>query len=75
MFGIISRLTLLTEKCEYLVDGPQDGAYVPGDKSNDSGGNQVPVLEQHKNDHIHIYSSVLLYPGLNTYFVVDGEND
>ena len=28
---------------------------MPGDKSNDSGGIQVHVLEQHKNGHIHIF--------------------
>ena len=48
---------------------------MPGDKSNDSGGIQVHVLEQHKNGHIHMYSNVLLYPWLNTYFVVDEEID
>ena len=66
----------MTGKCEHLVDGPQDGAYVPCDNSNDSGGNKVPVLEQHKDGNIHIYPPVLLYQWHNTRisFVRDGFN-
>ena len=41
----------------------------PSDNSYDPGGNQVPVLEQYKDEHLLIYSPVLLYPGLNTYFI------
>ena len=41
----------------------------PSDNSYDPGGNQVPVLEQYKDEHQLIYSPVLLYPGLNTSFI------
>ena len=43
--------------------------YVANDNSNDPGGNQIPVLEQDKDDHLHIYSPLMLYIGLNTYFI------
>ena len=66
------RLTILMDKNGYLVDGPQDSAYVPSDSSADLGVNQVSGLEQHKDGHIHIYSPVLLYPGLNTEFISVG---
>ena len=59
-YGINSRLTIFTGKYGYLLDGPQDGAYVPSDNSNDPGGNQVPGLEQHMDGLLHIYSPVLL---------------
>ena len=61
------RLTILTDKNGYLVDEPQDGAYVPNDNSTDLGGNQVSGLEQHNDGHLHIYSPVLLYAGQNTW--------
>ena len=54
------------EKSGYLVDEPQDGAYVPSDNSTDLGGNQVSGLEQHNDGHLHIYSPVPLYPGVDT---------
>ena len=60
------RLTILTDKNGYIVDEPQDGAYVPNDNSTDLGGNQVSGLEQHNDGHLHIYSPVLLYAGQNT---------
>ena len=63
----------LDRKYGHLVDGPQDSVYVANDNSNDPGGNQIPVVEQHKHDHLHICSPLLMNPGLNTYFVVDGE--
>ena len=56
----------LDRKYGYLVDGPQDGAYMPSDNSTDLGANQVSGLEQLKDGHPRIYSPVLLYPGLNT---------
>ena len=61
------RLTILTDKNGYLVDEPQDGANVPSGNSTDLGGNQESGLEQHNDGHIHIYSPVLVYPGLNTW--------
>ena len=68
-YGTYSRLTILTRKHEYLVGGPQDGACGPNDNSNHPGGNQVPGLEQHNDGRLHMYSPVLLFPGLNTYLV------
>ena len=68
-YGINSRLTIFTGKYGYLLDGPQDGAYVPSDNSNDPGGNQVPGLEQHEDCHNNTYSSVLLYQEVNTHIV------
>ena len=59
----------LDRKYGYLVDGPQDSVYVANNNSNDPGGNQIPVLEQHRDDHLHIHSPLMLYPGLNTYFI------
>ena len=59
-------LTIFMEKSGYLVDEPQDGAYVPSDNSTDLGGNQVSGLEQHNDGHLHIYSPVPLYPGVDT---------
>ena len=68
------RLTIFTDKNGYLVDEPQDGAYVPSDNSTDLGANQVRGLEQHKDGHLHIYSPALRYAGLNTLisFVTEG---
>ena len=45
---------------------------MPSDNSTDLGGNQVSGLEQHKDGHIHIYSPVLMYPGLNTELISVG---
>ena len=59
----------LDRKYGHLVDGPQDSVYVANDNSNDPGGNQIPVVEQHKHDHVHICSPLLMNPGLNTYFI------
>ena len=42
---------------------------MPSDNNTDLGGNQVTGLDQHKDGHLCIYSSVLLYLGLNTYFL------
>ena len=39
---------------------------MPCDNSNDPGSSQVTGVEHHNDGHIHIYSPVLLYPGLNT---------
>ena len=66
------RLTILTDKNGYIVDEPQDGAYVPNDNSTDLGGNQVSGLEQHKDGHLHIRSPLLLYPGLKTDIISEG---
>ena len=68
-YDIDLRLTILTGKYGYRVDGPQDSAYVANDKSYDPGSNQVPVLEQYKDGHLHLYSPLSLYPGLNTHFL------
>ena len=42
---------------------------MPSDNSTDLGANQVRGLEQQKDGHIHIYSPVLLFPGLNPDFI------
>ena len=43
-YDIYLRLTILTGKYGYRVDGPQDSAYVANDKSYDPESRQVPVL-------------------------------
>ena len=49
VYGTNSRLTILTGNCAYHVGQTQDRTHAPGVNSNDPGGNQVPVLEQHKD--------------------------
>ena len=76
-YRIGPRLTILAGKYGYLVGGPQDNAYVPCNNSNDPGNSQVTGgVVRHNDGHIHIYSPVLLYPGLNTRIPIvrDGSN-
>ena len=67
-YGNNSPLTILEGQYGHRVDGPQepqDSAYVPSVNSDDPGSNKVPVPGEHKDGHLHIYSPVLLYPGLD----------
>ena len=68
-FGMYSRLTTLTEQYGYFVGETQDRTYAPAKHRNNHGDNQVTVLEQHKDGHVHIHSAELLLTGLNPYFL------
>ena len=47
----------MTGENKYRVGGTQGGTGTPGDNGNDPGGNQVPSLNHHKNDHLRILFS------------------